>query len=109
MVQKPDINEFKDLSLDELEDAQAKLTAFVQRRLESKKRAALDQIRELTVLHELTYDEVIAAIRTTTKRGKAPAVYRNPDKPRQTWSGKGEAPDWFKNHPDPESMRIPGA
>lgn len=67
------------------------------------------QIRNLTIEHDLNYEEVCAVVRTSTKRGKAPALYRNPDKPRQTWSGKGEAPDWFKNHPDPESLRIPGA
>jgi DNA-binding protein H-NS len=109
VVQKPDINEFKDLPLEDLQEMQQRLSSFVQRRLEGKKREALNQIRELTVQYELTFDEVVAAIRTTTKRGKAPALYRNPDKPRQTWSGKGEAPDWFKNHPNPDSLKIPGA
>jgi DNA-binding protein H-NS len=110
-MSKPDLDlsRFKDLSLEELEVAQAELATLVQRRLETKKREALNQIRELTIQHALTFDEVVAAIRTTTKRGKAPALYRNPDKPRQTWSGRGEAPEWFTKHPDPESLRIPGA
>lgn len=102
----PDLS---DASLEELQIMQKKLTSFVERRLQSKKKEALEKIRQLTIEHELAYDEVIQAIRTSTKRGKAPAIYRNPDKPRQTWSGKGEPPDWFKNHPDPESTRISGA
>lgn len=106
---KTSLPDLKDASLEEIQAMQKKLTSFIERRLQAKKQEALDQIRKLTIEYELTFDEVVQAIRTTTKRGKAPAIYRNPDKPRQTWSGKGEAPDWFKNHPDPESTRIPGA
>jgi len=103
-----DFPDLENATLEEIQAMQAKLTKYLERRLQAKKQTALDEIRRLTQEHELTYDEVVAAIRTTTRRGKAPALYRNPDKPRQTWSGKGEAPDWFKNHPDPESLRIPG-
>lgn len=106
---KTSLPDLSSASLEELEAMQKKLSSFVERRLKTKKQEALDKIRQLTLEYELTYDEVVQAIRTSTKRGKAPAIYRNPDKPRQTWSGKGEAPDWFKNHPDPESTRIPGS
>lgn len=106
---KTSLPDLSSASLEELEAMQKKLLSFVERRLKTKKQEALDKIRQLTLEYELTYDEVVQAIRTSTKRGKAPAIYRNPDKPRQTWSGKGEAPDWFKNHPDPESTRIPGS
>ena len=104
-MKEPD---FKALSLEELMEMQNKLKGFVDRRLESKKREALTQIQNLVREHQLTFDEVTNAIRVTAKRGKAPALYRNPDKPRQTWSGKGEPPDWYQNHPNPESLRIPG-
>jgi len=106
---KKDLPDLSDASLEDLQAMQKKLSNFVNRRLQAKKQEALDQIKRLTQENDLTYDEIVAAIRTTTKRGKAPALYRNPDKPRQTWSGKGEAPDWFKNHPDPEKLRIPGS
>ncbi len=88
---------------------QGKLSTFIDRRLEARKQEALDQIRRLSKEYDLSYEEVVAAVRTATKRGKAPAIYRNPEKPRQTWSGKGDAPDWFRNHPDPEKLRIPGS
>ena len=105
----PKLPNLKNASLEDIQAMQAKLAEYAQRRLAAKKQEALDKIRQLTIEHELGYEDVIQAIRTTTKRGKAPALYRNPDKPRQTWSGKGEAPDWFKKHPNPESLRIPGA
>ena len=109
MTPKKDLPDFSDASLEELKEMQKRLSKFMEKRLESKKQEALDEIKRLVNEHELSYDEVVAVIRTQTKRGKAPALYRNPDKPRQTWSGKGEPPDWYKNHPDPEKLRIPGS
>ncbi len=104
-----DLPDMRNASLDELQEMQNKLSKFIERRLQARKQEALDQIKRLTQEYDLSYDEVVAAIRTTTKRGKAPPIYRNPDNPRQTWSGKGEPPDWYRNHPNPESLRIPGA
>jgi DNA-binding protein H-NS len=104
-----DLSVLEDLPLEQLQAAQEKLAALLQRQQDGKKREALKEIRELTIRHELTFEEVVAAVRTTTKRAKAPALFRNPDNPRQTWSGKGEAPSWFKLHPNPEKLRIPGA
>lgn len=109
MTQPPNIESFKDLPLEELQVMQEKLQGFVQRRLENKKKEALQQIQSIVRQHELSYDEVVAVIRTTTRRGKAPAIYRNPTNPRQTWSGKGEAPSWYTSAKDKEALRIPGA
>ena len=99
----------KDLPLDELEAMMNKMQGLVEKRVENKKKDAIRQIQDLVRNHELPFDDVVNALRNTAKRGKATPVYRNPEKPRQTWSGKGKAPDWFKTHPDPESLRIPGA
>jgi DNA-binding protein H-NS len=104
---KIDIGPWEDASIADLFILKAKLSRHIDGRLEAQKREYLDQIKQIAVDHNLTYDEVVAAIRTTTRRGKAPPLYRNPKNARQTWSGKGEAPDWFKAHPDPESLRIP--
>jgi|GEM_PF-2901025 len=100
--------DFKDLSLDELRHEQEKLQGFIQRRLDTKKREAIQKIQSIIREHELSYDEVVNAIRTITKRGKAVAIYRNPANPRQTWSGVGEAPAWFATASDTEALRIPG-
>jgi len=111
MSAKPskEIPDLKNASLEELQEMQGKLSKFIEKRLEVRKQEALDRIRNLAKEYDLTFEEVMAAVRTATKRGKAPAIYRNPKNPRQTWSGKGEAPGWFRDHPNPESLRIPGA
>ena len=111
MAEKPKKNQpdLTNASLEELQEMQGRLSKFIDRRLEARKQEALDQIKRLSKEYDLSYEEVVAAVRTATRRGKAPAIYRNPDNPRQTWSGKGEEPDWFRNHPDPEKLRIPGS
>ena len=102
-----DLNQFKELPLDQLQDMVSKVQGLVDKRMESKKKEALRKIRDIVKDHDLAFDEVVNVIRTSAKRGKAPPIYRNPEKPRQTWSGKGEAPDWYSTNPDPESLRIP--
>ena len=108
----PDILNLSKASLEELLEHKAKLEKLMERRLQAKKQEALDQIKRLALEHELSFEEVVATIRTATKRGKAPAIYRNPAKPRQTWSGNGEAPQWFLDYPEDrreKDLRIPGA
>lgn len=108
-VALPDMSKMKDLSMSELQTMMVQMNDMIEKRKNSEKKEVLQQIRKLVEDHELSYDDVIAVIRTKAKRGKAPALYRNPERKKQTWSGKGEAPDWFKNHPNPESLRIKGA
>jgi DNA-binding protein H-NS len=102
-----DLNQFKELPLEKLQDMISKVQGLVDKRFESKKKEALRKIKDIVRDQELSFDEVVHAIRTSAKRGKAPPIFRNPEKPRQTWSGKGEAPDWYSTNPDPESLRIP--
>jgi DNA-binding protein H-NS len=102
-MKAPDL---KGLSDDELMAMQAQLKDFLTKRMSAKKSEALAQIKSLVIQYDLTYDDVSKCLPTPPKRSKAPAVYRNPDKPRQTWSGKGEPPQWFTDAPDKEALRI---
>ena len=107
-IKNPVEEEFSGSSLEELQKMKDNLEDYIQQAKDSKKSEALEEIKEIVRLHNLPYDEVCAAIRIVAKRGKAPPLYRNPDKPKQTWSGKGDAPDWYATHDNPESLRIPG-
>lgn len=102
-----DLDNLADLPVEEIQKMMKKMQSFVDKRMEAKKKEALTKIQNLVAEYELSYDDVMAVIRTTAKRGKAPPIYRNPENPRQTWSGKGDAPEWYTNHKDPESLRIP--
>lgn len=88
--------DFKDLSLDELMKKREEMEKYIQRKRQDLKKEAIGQIQKIVSDYDLSYDEVVAAI-------------RNPDKPRQTRSGKGDAPSWFVAAKDKEALRIPGA
>lgn len=103
-MQQPDV---QNMSLDDLMALQKTVSRTIEKAKSAKKQEALDQVRKLVQQYELSYEEVTSVVRAIAKRGKAPALYRNPTNPRQTWSGKGMAPEWFKKVKDPESLRIP--
>lgn len=104
-IPKPS-EELSHLSTEELLKTEVQMRALLEERRMVARQQALEQIRQIALGHNLSYDEIVAAIRTTTKRGKAPPLYRNPDRPKQTWSGKGEPPAWFINTEDKEALRI---
>ena len=103
MIKEPDV---VNMPLDKLLELQQTVSSAVDKQREQKKREVLGQIQELVRQYDLPFDDVIRAIRGHAKRGKAPALYRNPDNPRQTWSGKGAAPGWFTKAKDPSALRI---
>jgi len=100
---------FKDLTLEELAAMKSELDNAMNAALEKKRQDALLQIQKIVQEFNLNYEDVVAVIRTTTVRGKAPAIYRNPDNNRQTWSGKGDAPAWYALAKDKSALIIPGA
>jgi len=100
---KPDL---QNMDLEELLKMEQTVQAQIARKRDAKRKEILQQISDLVRQYNLTYDEVVRSIRNTAKRGKAPAMYRNPTNPRQTWSGKGNPPQWYKQAPDPEALRI---
>lgn len=108
MSNVPNLN-LKQMKLDELEQMRHEISRQIEREQQMQKKKALEEIKNIVRQHDLSYDEVVQAVRVHTKRGKAPPIYRNPERPRQTWSGKGEPPDWFKQADNPEELRIPGA
>jgi DNA-binding protein H-NS len=38
-----------------------------------------------------------AKSKPATRKSKAPAKFKNPDDPSQTWSGRGRQPGWYKD------------
>lgn len=98
--------DFKNLSVDELLVMQNKLKEQLTKSMDSKRKEALAQIQELVTKYDISFDEVVKALRVTAKRGKAPALFRNPAKPRQTWSGKGPEPEWYTNAPNKDALKI---
>ena len=102
-MKQPDIT---GLQLDDLITLQDTVQNAVAKQRETKKQEILAQIQALVKQYGLPFEDVVRAIRGHAKRGKAAAIYRNPGNPRQTWSGKGTAPDWFTKARNPQDLRI---
>ena len=94
------------LPLEELLKLEQQIQGEIAKQREAKRAEVLKDIADLVRQYGLTFDEVVRAIRSTAKRGKATALYRNPTNPRQTWSGKGVAPDWYNAAPNKDALRI---
>ena len=43
----------------------------------------------------MTVDEILG-YGEKGKNQKSPPKYQHPDNPKQTWTGKGRQPEWFK-------------
>ncbi|PWE29273.1 DNA-binding protein [Maritimibacter sp. 55A14] len=62
--------------------------------LESRKKAeALAAAEKAAKEHGFSLDEILRKEKTS---GKRPPKYRNPENPKQTWTGRGRKPDWLK-------------
>lgn len=62
-----------------------------------EKKAALDAAEKAAAEHGFS----LADLAGMGKKGggaksKSPAKFRNPENPKQTWTGKGRQPEWFK-------------
>ncbi|MFQ6551501.1 H-NS family nucleoid-associated regulatory protein [Aestuariibius insulae] len=59
---------------------------------------AREKAAKVAAEHGFTLDELAGGGRKSGKGGskpKAPAKYRNPEDPSQTWSGRGRRPAWI--------------
>jgi DNA-binding protein H-NS len=77
--------------LSELRRRVEKALATVDERRKAEARAAAERAaRE----HGYSLDEVVSDQRKSGR--KNPPKFRNPEDPRQTWSGRGRQPAWIK-------------
>jgi DNA-binding protein H-NS len=76
------------MSVDQLWDLHETIGALLSKKIDAGKKE-LD--RRMAVLHGTTIEK------KPTKRRPYPKVlpkYRNPDRPSETWSGRGKQPHW---------------
>lgn len=92
-------SDLSDLSSTEIRAQIARLTEELKRREAEEKRDFFAQIVERAEELNISSDEVLRALRGTGGRRKATGVpmYRNPDNPDETWTGRGRKPGWLIN------------
>ena len=84
------------LSLDELKALKKNVEKEIKEFRNRARSAAMKDLQALAKKHGLSVDEIVGKKRKG-KKAAAPAKYRNPSDPNQTWSGRGRQPAWFKD------------
>ncbi len=85
------------MSLDELKKLSKDVTKAISSFESRRRKDALKAMELAAKEFGMSVEEVIGAPKTKAAKTKAPAKYRNPADPSQTWSGKGRQPGWYKD------------
>jgi len=94
--QQPDID-LSRLSVDELKRLADHARKQIKKREEQRRRDAFKRIEALASELGLTKAD-LAAHYGKKARKPSPPKYRNPEKPAQTWTGRGRQPAWVQKH-----------
>jgi len=90
--------ELKDMSLDALQSLITNAQGLVNQYEQDKKRDVIKEIQALAASVNLNV-EVKDGEKTSksASTSKGVAKYRNPEDPKQTWTGRGKRPGWLKD------------
>lgn len=85
------------LSLEALNELGKDIPLEKQRRLDADRETKLDRVRQVAEKHGLSLEEFLQQPARTPRRknAKPKKIYRNPDNPKETYSGRGPHPEWF--------------
>ena len=87
--------DFAKMSLDELKTLQKNVEKEIKNFKDRARTEALKDLQAVAKKHGLSVEEIIGK-KGKARKAAAPAKYRNPDDPAQTWSGRGRQPAWYK-------------
>ena len=91
----------KSLSVNELRKLEREIRDAIQTRYEQEKDTLKNEVRELVKQKAGTTVEELfgfgkSAGKSTAKRAKAAAKYRDPHNAANTWTGRGRMPTWLQ-------------
>ena len=84
------------LSLLELEELSDRVAKEIASKREARTRELREEMVKLAEREGLTLEEVVRAGKKFRRRQPPKQKYRNPEKPTQTWSGRGKKPAWVQ-------------
>ena len=84
------------LSLEELKSLRKDVEKEIKNFKSRARDAAMKDLQAVAKKHGLSVDEIIGK-KGKGRKSAAPAKYRNPADPSQTWSGRGRQPAWYKD------------
>lgn len=80
----------------ELEQLRRKIDQALVRLEKKERKMALEAAEQAARAHGFSLSELTGPSGRGAEKPKAPARYRNPEDPSQTWSGRGRQPRWIK-------------
>jgi DNA-binding protein H-NS len=95
----PDFN-LAVLSLAELRELQKSITKAISTFEARQKAEAREKVEMLAKDLGFTLAELTAPEEPKRKRAPSTKIYRHPENPTLTWSGRGRKPSWFAAHVD---------
>jgi DNA-binding protein H-NS len=87
-------------SIEELDDAIAKLKAKKDKLISEKRGVALEQAKKLVKQFKFTSTELEISVKSFFKRASPKMKYQSPWESTAKWSGRGKAPSWMQQHLD---------
>ncbi len=82
------------LSLEELRELSAAAAERIAELEEEKRQQAFDKIQQLAAEVGMDPKKLISRYGKAAAGKKAGKLYKNPDKPEETWAGRGRKPAW---------------
>lgn len=97
-----------DMNYSNLEKVRDAVARKMQEQRQTERDANLNTIKVLMGKHGFKSSEVKVAKQAGTRKssGKVAPKYRNPANPDQTWTGRGIAPAWIRDHEDRSQFLI---
>lgn len=89
--------DLKQYSRSELLELTKQIDETLENKLKQNMKNALAEMVEVAKKHEVTFADVIEVYerKNSRKLAKVGLIYRNPNNPSQTWTGKGRRPLWI--------------
>ena len=85
------------MTLDQLKALKKDVDAAIDGYEERRRSEVLKEMEDLAAKHGLSIDEVIGGRLGKKKKSRGAVKYRNPQDPKQGWSGRGRQPQWYKD------------
>ena len=87
------------LSENELAELIAKASRELETKRQGKRRETMNQIREMASSIGLSVEFSETDRKPTSRKGSSvPIKYRDPDNPKNAWTGRGMKPRWLNAH-----------
>lgn len=100
-------SQLEKMSLKELTDLRERVAKMIVVKQETERASLKDELIARAQEAGFNISDLFGGGRKGKSKGASGALYRNPDNPTQTWSGRGRKPKWLSEASgDVERFRV---